>query len=104
MDSENRFGSQDFQTFKQKGGQNITTGIIRGTESPVSYHGSLPNVSHRPLGGAGLTSPLGPHALQGRFTIAAKHHISIAEIYEAELVDIEKVRQHPSLSMTLNYS
>ncbi|NXG43777.1 SNAA protein, partial [Psilopogon haemacephalus] len=27
----------------------------------------------------------------GRFTIAAKHHISIAEIYEAELVDIEKV-------------
>ncbi|NXB67914.1 SNAA protein, partial [Struthidea cinerea] len=26
----------------------------------------------------------------GRFTIAAKHHISIAEIYEAELVDIEK--------------
>jgi len=29
--------------------------------------------------------------LQGRFTIAAKHHISIAEIYESELVDIEKV-------------
>uniref|UniRef100_A0A8C9FNU1 NSF attachment protein alpha n=1 Tax=Pavo cristatus TaxID=9049 RepID=A0A8C9FNU1_PAVCR len=28
----------------------------------------------------------------GRFTIAAKHHISIAEIYESELVDIEKVR------------
>ena len=28
---------------------------------------------------------------QGRFTIAAKHHISIAEIYESELVDIEKV-------------
>uniref|UniRef100_A0A663F845 Alpha-soluble NSF attachment protein n=1 Tax=Aquila chrysaetos chrysaetos TaxID=223781 RepID=A0A663F845_AQUCH len=27
----------------------------------------------------------------GRFTIAAKHHISIAEIYEMELVDIEKV-------------
>ncbi|KAJ7419599.1 Beta-soluble NSF attachment protein [Pitangus sulphuratus] len=26
----------------------------------------------------------------GRFTIAAKHHITIAEIYEAELVDIEK--------------
>ena len=29
--------------------------------------------------------------LQGRFTIAAKHHITIAEIYEADLVDIEKV-------------
>lgn len=28
---------------------------------------------------------------QGRFTIAAKHHISIAEIYETELVDVEKV-------------
>lgn len=30
--------------------------------------------------------------LQGRFTIAAKHHISIAEIYETELVDIDKVK------------
>uniref|UniRef100_A0A7N6AZ18 N-ethylmaleimide-sensitive factor attachment protein, beta b n=1 Tax=Anabas testudineus TaxID=64144 RepID=A0A7N6AZ18_ANATE len=30
----------------------------------------------------------------GRFTIAAKHHISIAEIYESELVDIEKVPLH----------
>lgn len=30
--------------------------------------------------------------LQGRFTIAAKHHITIAEIYESELVDIEKVK------------
>ncbi|KAF3824604.1 hypothetical protein GH733_009938 [Mirounga leonina] len=29
----------------------------------------------------------------GRFTIAAKHHITIAEIYETELVDIEKVSQ-----------
>ncbi|NWH39366.1 SNAB protein, partial [Chloropsis hardwickii] len=31
---------------------------------------------------------------QGRFTIAAKHHITIAEIYEAELVDIEKAIAH----------
>uniref|UniRef100_A0A8P4KEL8 N-ethylmaleimide-sensitive factor attachment protein, alpha b n=1 Tax=Dicentrarchus labrax TaxID=13489 RepID=A0A8P4KEL8_DICLA len=30
----------------------------------------------------------------GRFTIAAKHHISIAEIYETELVDIDKVRSN----------
>ena len=29
--------------------------------------------------------------LQGRFTIAAKHHISIAEVYETEIVDVEKV-------------
>lgn len=30
----------------------------------------------------------------GRFTIAAKHHVAIAEIYEAELVDIEKAIAH----------
>ncbi|XP_018411507.1 PREDICTED: alpha-soluble NSF attachment protein isoform X3 [Nanorana parkeri] len=30
----------------------------------------------------------------GRFTIAAKHHISIAEIYESELVDVEKAIAH----------
>ncbi|XP_029414104.1 alpha-soluble NSF attachment protein isoform X3 [Nannospalax galili] len=30
----------------------------------------------------------------GRFTIAAKHHISIAEIYETELVDMEKAIAH----------
>ncbi|CAM9787150.1 unnamed protein product [Lampetra planeri] len=30
----------------------------------------------------------------GRFTIAAKHHITIAEIYETELVDIEKAIAH----------
>ena len=29
--------------------------------------------------------------IQGRFTIAAKHHITIAEIYESEMVDISKV-------------
>ncbi|XP_063126744.1 alpha-soluble NSF attachment protein isoform X3 [Rattus norvegicus] len=31
---------------------------------------------------------------KGRFTIAAKHHISIAEIYETELVDVEKAIAH----------
>ncbi|XP_049725537.1 beta-soluble NSF attachment protein isoform X6 [Elephas maximus indicus] len=30
----------------------------------------------------------------GRFSIAAKHHITIAEIYETELVDIEKAIAH----------
>uniref|UniRef100_A0A8V5GSC1 Uncharacterized protein n=1 Tax=Melopsittacus undulatus TaxID=13146 RepID=A0A8V5GSC1_MELUD len=34
------------------------------------------------------------HCFQGRFTIAAKHHISIAEIYETDLVDIEKAIAH----------
>lgn len=37
-----------------------------------------------------------PFCFQGRFTIAAKHHISIAEIYETELVDIEKVNARES--------
>lgn len=30
----------------------------------------------------------------GRFTIAAKHHVTIAEIYESEVVDIEKAISH----------
>ena len=30
----------------------------------------------------------------GRFTTAAKHHISIAEIYESDLVDLEKTVLH----------
>lgn len=30
----------------------------------------------------------------GRFTTAAKHHISIAEIYESDLVDFEKTVLH----------
>uniref|UniRef100_A0A3Q2Y9L7 N-ethylmaleimide-sensitive factor attachment protein, alpha b n=1 Tax=Hippocampus comes TaxID=109280 RepID=A0A3Q2Y9L7_HIPCM len=30
----------------------------------------------------------------GRFTIAAKHHMSIAEIYETEMVDIDKAIAH----------
>ncbi|XP_054723075.1 alpha-soluble NSF attachment protein-like [Uloborus diversus] len=30
----------------------------------------------------------------GRFTIAAKHHITVAEIYESELADIEKAMAH----------
>lgn len=29
--------------------------------------------------------------VQGRFTIAAKHHMTIAEIYETDMVDHEKV-------------
>uniref|UniRef100_W5LCV4 N-ethylmaleimide-sensitive factor attachment protein, beta b n=1 Tax=Astyanax mexicanus TaxID=7994 RepID=W5LCV4_ASTMX len=31
---------------------------------------------------------------KGRFTIAAKHHITISEVYESELVDIEKAIAH----------
>ena len=36
---------------------------------------------------------------QGRFTIAAKHHVTIAEIYENDKVDIDKVNNKP-----LNYA
>lgn len=43
------------------------------------------------LGTSVVTEGPFPCPTQGRFTIAAKHHISIAEIYETELVDIEKV-------------
>jgi hypothetical protein len=31
--------------------------------------------------------------IQGRFTMAAKHHITIAEIYESNVVDLEKVKR-----------
>lgn len=30
----------------------------------------------------------------GRFTIAAKHHITIAEIYENDMIDVEKAITH----------
>lgn len=30
----------------------------------------------------------------GRFSIAAKHHQTIAEIYENEIADLEKAMQH----------
>ncbi len=30
----------------------------------------------------------------GRFTIAAKHHQTIAEIYESDTADLEKAMQH----------
>jgi len=37
-----------------------------------------------------LTKAIEIYADMGRFTIAAKHHITIAEIYETEIVDIDK--------------
>lgn len=48
----------------------------------------LPDVSYLQMQVMTVCACVG---LQGRFTIAAKHHITIAEVYEAELVDIEKV-------------
>uniref|UniRef100_A0AAY5L555 N-ethylmaleimide-sensitive factor attachment protein, alpha a n=1 Tax=Esox lucius TaxID=8010 RepID=A0AAY5L555_ESOLU len=38
--------------------------------------------------------PQGIDITIGRFTIAAKHHISIAEIYESELLDVNKAISH----------
>uniref|UniRef100_A0AAQ4S2Z0 N-ethylmaleimide-sensitive factor attachment protein, beta b n=1 Tax=Gasterosteus aculeatus aculeatus TaxID=481459 RepID=A0AAQ4S2Z0_GASAC len=49
------------------------------TAPPVSLMQEMPTRSLTPM---------------GRFTIAAKHHINIAEIYESELVDIEKAIAH----------
>uniref|UniRef100_A0A6Q2X691 N-ethylmaleimide-sensitive factor attachment protein, beta b n=1 Tax=Esox lucius TaxID=8010 RepID=A0A6Q2X691_ESOLU len=40
----------------------------------------------------------------GRFTIAAKHHITIAEVYESELVDIEKVHTPPPRYVSVSSS
>ncbi|XP_076867282.1 N-ethylmaleimide-sensitive factor attachment protein, alpha a isoform X1 [Brachyhypopomus gauderio] len=41
-----------------------------------------------------LTRAIDIYTDMGRFTIAAKHHISIAEIYESELVDTDKAVAH----------
>ncbi|KAK1787586.1 hypothetical protein P4O66_016085 [Electrophorus voltai] len=41
-----------------------------------------------------LTRAIDIYTDMGRFTIAAKHHISVAEIYESELVDIDKAVAH----------
>lgn len=30
--------------------------------------------------------------VQGRFTIAAKHHMTIAEIYETDIMDLDQVQ------------
>ncbi|XP_033702096.1 alpha-soluble NSF attachment protein isoform X3 [Tursiops truncatus] len=55
----------------------------------------LPLAPHRPsLSSLVDVTAVGVLAYPGRFTIAAKHHISIAEIYETELVDIEKAIAH----------
>lgn len=56
-------------------------GVAGDQEGGAGPSGRPPHPHCRPL----------PGSHQGRFTIAAKHHISIAEIYETELVDIEKV-------------
>lgn len=62
------------------------TGVAEGEGAPASG-----------TGGALITARPFPYPTQGRFTIAAKHHISIAEIYETELVDIEKVSGNQAL-------
>lgn len=41
-----------------------------------------------------LTLAIEIYTDMGRFTIAAKHHISIAEIYETEMVDIDQAVAH----------
>lgn len=41
-----------------------------------------------------LTKAIEIYTDLGRFNMAAKHHITVAEIYESEAVDIEKAIQH----------
>lgn len=41
-----------------------------------------------------LTKAIEIYTDMGRFTIAAKHHQAIAEIYESEMIDLEKAMQH----------
>ncbi|CAH8513068.1 unnamed protein product [Schistosoma rodhaini] len=41
-----------------------------------------------------LTKAIEIYTEMGRFTIAAKHHMTIAEIYEKDLVDIEQAIRH----------
>ncbi|GIY58318.1 hypothetical protein CEXT_158801 [Caerostris extrusa] len=41
-----------------------------------------------------ITKAIEYYTDMGRFTVAAKHHMTIAEIYETELADIEKAMQH----------
>lgn len=68
--------------------------LLKRSHRYLHGHGKAP-LPGTPRGFPGMLCliPL-PSRPQGRFTIAAKHHITIAEIYEAELVDIEKVRGH----------
>ncbi|XP_048831473.1 N-ethylmaleimide-sensitive factor attachment protein, beta a isoform X1 [Brienomyrus brachyistius] len=41
-----------------------------------------------------LSAAIDIYTDMGRFTIAARHHVSIAEIYESEMVDVEKAIIH----------
>uniref|UniRef100_A0A3B3RJZ6 NSF attachment protein beta n=1 Tax=Paramormyrops kingsleyae TaxID=1676925 RepID=A0A3B3RJZ6_9TELE len=72
------------------------TGVLQGAPSvrPPSFTCSY-RISTTPP--PALWTPAMPTRRpipRGRFTIAAKHHITIAEVYESELVDIEKAIAH----------
>uniref|UniRef100_A0A8C3QES6 NSF attachment protein beta n=1 Tax=Cyanoderma ruficeps TaxID=181631 RepID=A0A8C3QES6_9PASS len=68
--------------------------LLKRSHRYLHGHGKAP-LPGTPRGFLGMPRLiLLPSCPQGRFTIAAKHHITIAEIYEAELVDIEKAIAH----------
>ncbi|KAJ8775467.1 hypothetical protein J1605_016317 [Eschrichtius robustus] len=70
----------------------IYTDMVRVTACPVCPVASPTILPQLRLSSSGPESRR--ETGKGRFTIAAKHHISIAEIYETELVDIEKAIAH----------
>ena len=41
-----------------------------------------------------LSKAIDVYTDMGRFTIAAKHHQTIAEIYEGDVADLERAMQH----------
>ncbi|XP_045075953.1 N-ethylmaleimide-sensitive factor attachment protein, alpha b isoform X2 [Coregonus clupeaformis] len=66
---------------------------MRSPRRPGSTSSSRVNTT-LPLTSSMLETPSKKLTHKGRFTIAAKHHISIAEIFETELVDIDKAIAH----------
>ncbi|XP_062323166.1 N-ethylmaleimide-sensitive factor attachment protein, beta b isoform X2 [Osmerus eperlanus] len=66
---------------------------MRSARQPASTCSSRTNTTLLAASSMQGTPSRSP-TLTGRFTIAAKHHITIAEIYESEMVDVEKAIAH----------
>ncbi|XP_028858827.1 N-ethylmaleimide-sensitive factor attachment protein, beta b isoform X2 [Denticeps clupeoides] len=72
------------------------TGVLPGMRSAKQPGFTCSSRTNTTLQPASLmrATPSRRQTHKGRFTIAAKHHITIAEVYESELVDIEKAIAH----------
>ncbi|XP_046877654.1 N-ethylmaleimide-sensitive factor attachment protein, beta b isoform X1 [Hypomesus transpacificus] len=67
--------------------------VMRSARQPASTCSSRTNTTLLAASSTQGTPSRRP-TLTGRFTIAAKHHITIAEIFESEMVDVEKAIAH----------